>query len=49
MAKRISAKEALEEIINIKNEIIYNKRIEKYQNVNKIDLAMNKSTIKNYS
>ena len=49
MAKRISAKEALEEIINIKNEMIYNKRIEKYQNVNKIDLAMNKSTIKNYS
>jgi serine/threonine protein kinase len=49
MTKRISAKEALEEIINIKNEMIYNNRLEKYQNVNKIDLAMNKSTIKNYS
>ena len=49
MAKRISAKEALEELINIKNEMVYNNSLDKYKNVNKFEMTMNKSSVKNYS
>jgi len=49
MAKRISAKQALEELINIKNEMIYNNSLDKYKGVNKFDITMNKSSLKNYS
>ena len=51
MAKRISAKEALEEIINIKNEMIYNNmnNLNKNQNINNIDIITNKKPIKIFS
>ena len=49
MAKRISAKEGLEELINIKNEMVYNNSLDKYKNVNKFEMTMNKSSVKNYS
>ena len=48
-AKRISAKQALDELINIKNEMIYNNSLDKYKGVNKFDITMNKSALKNYS
>ena len=49
MAKRISAKEALDEILNIKNEMIYNNmnNFNKNKNVNKFLMANNKYPIKN--
>ena len=49
VAKRISAREALEEIINIKNEMIYNNKMDKLRNINKFDMESNKYPIKNYS
>ena len=49
VAKRISAREALEEIINIKNEMIYNNKMDKLRNINKFVMESNKYPIKNYS
>ena len=48
-AKRISVKEALEEIKHIKNEIIYNNSININKNQYDFDMAVNKLTIKNNS
>ena len=39
----------LSELINIKNEMIYNNSLDKYKGANKFDITMNKSTLKNYS
>ena len=46
---RITAKEAIDELINIKNEMLYNNSLDKYKGVNKFDITMNKSALKNYS
>jgi serine/threonine protein kinase len=48
---RITAKEAIDELINIKNEMIFNKdnNLDVFKNLNKFDLIDNKTAIKNYS
>ena len=48
---RITAKEAIDELINIKNEMIYNKEnnLDVFKNLNKFDIIDNKTAIKNYS
>ena len=48
---RITAKEAIDELINIKNEMIFNKEnnLDVFKNLNKFDLIDNKTAIKNYS
>ena len=48
---RITAKEAIDELINIKNEMIFNKdnNLDVFKNLNKFDILDNKTAIKNYS
>ena len=48
---RITAKEAIDELINIKNEMIFNKdnNLDVFKNLNKFDIIDNKTAIKNYS
>ena len=48
---RITAKEAIDELINIKNEMIFNKEnnLDVFKNLNKFDIIDNKTAIKNYS
>lgn len=48
---RITAKEAIDELINIKNEMIFNKdnNLDVFKNLNKLDIIDNKTAIKNYS
>ena len=48
---RITAKEAIDELINIKNEMIFNKEnnLDVFKNLNKFDILDNKTAIKNYS
>ena len=48
---RITAKEAIDELINIKNEMIFNRdnNLDVFKNLNKFDLIDNKTAIKNYS
>ena len=48
---RITAKEAIDELINIKNEMIFNKdnNLDVFKNLNNFDIIDNKTAIKNYS
>ena len=48
---RITAKEAIDELINIKNEMIFNRdnNLDVFKNLNKFDIIDNKTAIKNYS
>ena len=48
---RITAKEAIDELINIKNEMIFNRdnNLDVFKNLNKFDILDNKTAIKNYS
>ena len=49
MVRRITAKEALEELINIKNEMEYNNNLDTYKYINNFEMAVNNTPIQNYA